>query len=263
MNGYIKLFRKIRDWEWYRMPNTKVVFMEILLTANIRTVKYRGQSIVRGSLLATLDDIASATGLTKDEVRTALKNLKMSHTITTQKYMNKTLINVLNYELYQVSDAPSSHTNPSDIPTQLPYDSHTVPTPNEEEEKEEKEGKEEIPPSTPPIPYEKMRDEYNRLCPDLPKCTRLSDKRKSAISARLRSGYALDDFTQLFAIAQASDFLRGKNKRNWCADFDWLISDANMAKVLEGKYNNRDSANNQPRSKSFSELAAEMDGVML
>ena len=66
----------------------------------------------------------------------------------------------------------------------------------------------------------------------------MSEKRKKAISARLRTGYTVEDFRKVFEIAESSDFLKGKNKRNWSADFDWLICDSNMAKVLEGKYSN-------------------------
>ena len=60
----------------------------------------------------------------------------------------------------------------------------------------------------------------------------------------MNSGYTQDDFITLFRKAQESDFLKGKNDRNWNADFDWLIKDANMAKVLEGKYDNKESVKN-------------------
>ena len=43
----------------------------------------------------------------------------------------------------------------------------------------------------------------------------------------------------LFKKAEASDFLKGKNGRDWQATFDWLIKDNNMAKVLEGNYDNK------------------------
>ena len=49
----------------------------------------------------------------------------------------------------------------------------------------------------------------------------------------------MDDFKTLFEKAQASDFLKGKNGNDWAATFDWLIKDANMAKVLDGNYDNK------------------------
>ena len=68
----------------------------------------------------------------------------------------------------------------------------------------------------------------------------MSDARKKAINARLKTGYTLDDFRKLFEKAEASDFMKGANKRNWSATFDWMICDSNMAKVLDGNYDSRD-----------------------
>ena len=86
--------------------------------------------------------------------------------------------------------------------------------------------------------YIHIRDMYNETCVSFPKVTSLSEKRKKAIAARLKV-YSLDDFKTLFAKAESSDFLKGSNTRNWSATFDWLIADANMAKVLDGNYDNK------------------------
>ncbi len=97
-------------------------------------------------------------------------------------------------------------------------------------------------PAIAPIDSRTIQEMYNALCPSLPTCRVLSDARRKAIGARLRAGYGRDDFQTLFMKAEASSFLRGGNKRNWAADFDWLIADANMAKVLDGKYDDRTPA---------------------
>lgn len=86
--------------------------------------------------------------------------------------------------------------------------------------------------------YQLIADMYNDTCVSFPRLEKLSDARKKAIKARLNT-YSLDDFKKLFEMAEASDFLKGKNGRNWQATFDWLIKDANFAKVLDGNYNNR------------------------
>ena len=93
--------------------------------------------------------------------------------------------------------------------------------------------------------YIHIRDMYNSTCVSFPKVTSLSDKRKKAISARLKV-YTVDDFQRLFTKAEESDFLKGSNGRNWSATFDWLIADANMAKVLDGNYDNKKSAKVNP-----------------
>lgn len=90
------------------------------------------------------------------------------------------------------------------------------------------------------VDYVSVQNLYNLLCIGFPQCSKLSDARKRAIKARFSSGYTLDDFETLFTKAAASHFLRGQNPRNWRADFDWLIKDANMAKVLSGNYDDHE-----------------------
>lgn len=81
-----------------------------------------------------------------------------------------------------------------------------------------------------------IRELYNSVCGSYPRLVKLSEARKRAIKARLRSGYTVDDFKKLFEEAENSAFLKGANGRNWSATFDWLIADSNMAKVLDGNY---------------------------
>lgn len=86
------------------------------------------------------------------------------------------------------------------------------------------------------VNYELIQSLYNDICKSYPRCTKLSDARKRAIKARFNSGYTIDDFKLLFEKAEASSFLKGESDRGWRASFDWLITDSNMAKVLDGNY---------------------------
>ena len=85
------------------------------------------------------------------------------------------------------------------------------------------------------VPCQQIVDMYNSICVSFPSVRSLSDARRKAIKARLNT-YSLDDFKTVFENAEASSFLKGSNDRNWSANFDWLIKDANIAKVLEGTY---------------------------
>ena len=85
------------------------------------------------------------------------------------------------------------------------------------------------------INYRQIANMYNEICISFPRLTKLSDSRKKAIKARLKQ-YSVEDFKRLFTMAEESSFLKGQNNRNWLANFDWLIRDANMAKVLDGNY---------------------------
>jgi predicted phage replisome organizer len=88
------------------------------------------------------------------------------------------------------------------------------------------------------IDYKGVTALYNSVCVSYPAVKTLSENRKKAIRARLKA-YTMDDFKTLFEKAEASDFLKGSNSSNWSATFDWLIKDANMAKVLDGNYDNK------------------------
>ena len=90
------------------------------------------------------------------------------------------------------------------------------------------------------IHYLKIVDMYNKTCVSFPHLRTLSDARKKAIRARLKT-YTFDDFKLMFEKVEASSFLKGKNNRDWSANFDWMIKDANMAKILDGNYDNKDS----------------------
>lgn len=88
------------------------------------------------------------------------------------------------------------------------------------------------------INYQLVADMFNDICISFPKVTKLSDSRKRAIRARLRQ-YSMDDLKRAFEIAEQSNFLKGVNNKNWSANFDWLMKDNNLAKVLDGNYTNR------------------------
>lgn len=100
-------------------------------------------------------------------------------------------------------------------------------------------------------PYEEITRLYNQICTGHPACAKLSESRKKAIRARFASGYTVADFKTLFQKTKDSSFLNGVNDRNWIASFDWLIKDSNMAKVLEGNYDNRTSKQKESKGYSF------------
>mgnify|MGYP004420787131 FL=1 len=88
------------------------------------------------------------------------------------------------------------------------------------------------------ITCKQVVDLFHSICTSYPSVKTLSEARKKAIEARLNT-YSLDDFRIAFEKAEASSFLKGSNDRNWAANFDWLIKDANMAKVIDGNYDDR------------------------
>lgn len=102
-------------------------------------------------------------------------------------------------------------------------------------------------PAADPVPYKAIGDLFHEICVSYPKLRNISDSRRKAIAARWKEyGQDMEIFRELFTKAEASPFLKGKNKRNWAADFNWLMNSENMAKVLEGNYDAQDPAPRPP-----------------
>ena len=101
MNGYIILFRKFLNWEWYKNEVTKSVFLHCILKANWEEKKFEGEIIKRGSFITTLEKLANELGYTISQIRTALKHLVLTNDLAIKTTNKFRVITVVNYELYQ------------------------------------------------------------------------------------------------------------------------------------------------------------------
>lgn len=135
MGSYIKIDRKILDWEWYKNLNTCRLFFHFLLKANWKDCKFEGKDIPRGSFVSSISSLSQETGLTQREVRTAIEHLKTTGELTSKSYNKFTVFTVNNYCLYQVSDKQIDNQTTSERQTN-DKQSTTI-----EEEKEREESK--------------------------------------------------------------------------------------------------------------------------
>lgn len=111
MEGWIKLYRKFLNWEWYKDNNVKVVFIHLLLTANHKDKKWKGKIIKRGQKLTSINHLAQETNLTVQQTRTALNKLKSTSEITTNATSKYTLITVEKYNDYQIEEFINNNQN--------------------------------------------------------------------------------------------------------------------------------------------------------
>ena len=101
MGGFIVLFRKMVDWEWYTDGPCFKLFIHCLLKANYEEKHWRGIMIPRGSFVTSYPKLAKETGLTVQQLRTALKKLISTNELTKESTSDYTLISVVNYGRYQ------------------------------------------------------------------------------------------------------------------------------------------------------------------
>lgn len=107
-NGYIKLHRKLLDWGWYKDPNTKAVFLHLLLTANFTESEYMGVKIYPGQTVIGRKALAETLGMSERNVRTALEHLKETKEITITSTNKFSIVTVVGWELYQLGDEVTS-----------------------------------------------------------------------------------------------------------------------------------------------------------
>ena len=100
-NGYIKLYRSIKSWEWYQDVPTFVVFLHLLLTANYEDKHWKGTLIRRGETVTSYAKIAEETGLSYQQARNAVNKLKSTGEITQFSTSRYSLIHIVNFDFYQ------------------------------------------------------------------------------------------------------------------------------------------------------------------
>lgn len=98
---FILLDRNIKQWRWWKDLKTAMVFLNLLIDANITEHGFSGQIIHRGEVVTSLPSLCNATGLTIREVRTAISHLKSTGEVTDRVYPKFRVITIVNYDKYQ------------------------------------------------------------------------------------------------------------------------------------------------------------------
>lgn len=114
-SGFIKLFRQMTEWEWYQdVPVTKL-FLHLLLIANYEDKRWKGIVVQRGQVSVSLAFLAMGSGLSVQQVRTALSKLESTGEITKRATNGFTLITICKYVDYQFIDNTYQQTDNKQI----------------------------------------------------------------------------------------------------------------------------------------------------
>ena len=181
MNGYIKLHRKIMEWEWYDDPTVMRTFLHLLLKANHKEKTWRGVEIKPGELITSYAHLSQETGLTKQQIRTALDKLESTQEITRTATNKYTTVNVLNWRLYQEEETESNtQSNTQATSKQQTNNKQITTTNNDKNVKNDKNT------------YKDIVEFLNQTAKTNYKHT--SKKTQTLIRARKNEGFTLDDF---------------------------------------------------------------------
>ena len=118
--NWVKLYRKIEDWRWYKDAITFHLFIHLLLNVNY-CPSANGENILgRGQIMVTRRSLTESTNISDRSIRTCIEKLQKSKEILiSQKATNRPhIITICNYDSYQSGFAPSN--------IQLTYNQHTT-----------------------------------------------------------------------------------------------------------------------------------------
>jgi hypothetical protein len=241
--GYIKLYRQITDTPvWADSDKLKLWLMCLMKATHDEKTQVVGNQIIElkaGQFITGRSALSDefnrdvkkdrrVDGLTLFRWLSLFEKMEMLNIKKTNKY---SLVTVLNWDKYQgqrTSNEQQLNNKRTSNEQQLNTNKNDKNVKNVKNEKKED------------ICYQQIADMYNNTCVSFPRLTKLSDARKKAIKARLKT-YTADDLQKAFFLAEQSDFLKGANNRNWSATFDWMLKDTNLAKILDGNYTNNSS----------------------
>lgn len=249
--GWISLHRKIKEhwlWKTEKPFDKRSAWIDILLTVNHEDKKIvLGNEIIivkRGEHITSEPKLAERWGWSRTKVRNFLDLLERDGMIENKKENKKrTRIKVLNYNDYQDYEN-NEKTRQEQVENKTRTSREQDENINNNDNNDNNDNKENIY-SQNKIPYEKIVDLYNSICKTLPQVKKLTDKRKRVLKTRWKKYNDLSIYVEIFRKAEESDFLSGRSGKWTGCNFDWLINENNMIKVLEGNYDNKKKGVNE------------------
>ena len=247
--NWLKLSRCITSMDGYLgEPFCKpMCFIDLLINATHKTIKIhtnKGEILLqRGELSYSIRYLAKRWSVSVRHCRTVLNTFVREGRISVRIVNGINVINIVNYNLYQgdLFDVKSDTTTDTTSDTTSDTNNKNIINKNNIKKisanadiKESRIQNE--------IDFEKLCELWNQQMIDnnctIPQIQRITDRRKQAVLSRLRE-FSKDDILKVIENCARSDFLNGRNNRNFIASFDWAFLPNNFIKILEGNYNNK------------------------
>ncbi len=171
---------------------------------------------------------------TKREIEWATKYFTNVHAIVTMKVLHGMVITILNYDYYQ---SIGNYECANECDDNCANDVLIKRKKGIKKERTNSCDKN-------PCPFDDILDLYHTILAELPRVQKLTERRQKILSARwnekaksergLRSN-TLEFWEGFFKYISQSDFLMGR-KKDWRANFEWIITKKNFHNIIEGIY---------------------------
>ncbi len=99
--GYVKIFRSLIYWKWYKDPYATRVFLHCLLNATAKHYYTKAHVLKRGTFWTTRRYLAQALDISEYHVRKAIEKLVSSNAISCKNTPYGTYISIVNWNFYQ------------------------------------------------------------------------------------------------------------------------------------------------------------------
>ena len=142
-NGWIKLHRKIQDWEWYQNSEMVHLFLHFLLLANHEPGKWQGQQIETGQFITGRIELSQKTGISQQTIRTCIARLKSTNEITVKSTNKFSIITLVKWKDYQIKGQSSTTKSTSQLTNEQPTTNQQLTTNKKNKEFKKKEEVEE------------------------------------------------------------------------------------------------------------------------
>jgi uncharacterized phage protein (TIGR02220 family) len=201
MQGYIKLHRKILEWEWYQDSKMVSLFIHCLLKANFEDKKWQGIDIKRGSFITSYETLSNELSNRYNKfsiqmVRTCLARLRATGEITSKSNNRYTVLTINNYDEYQGDNTPDVQHLTSQQQTN---NKQITTTKNDKNVKNDKNI----------YLYPEFIQKFNEIFSS--KYTTKNQKAATQFKARIADGYTMEDFITALHNAKSDDFHRENN----------------------------------------------------
>ena len=277
--GYVKLWRKTLDSGLLQNGPAWQLFGYLLLRATHkpRRIIVGGVvcELVPGEIVFGRSKAAADLGLSEQQIRTALSLLKKMEIATSRSTNKFTVVLLVNWHNYQDEQAAANQQTNQPTTSNQPAVNHiqalennitslrevvgaTAPTTDQQAEDlgQVEDHQPAQKPSVPPCPHQQILALYHELLPELPRVKVWTGGRQQHLAARWRERWkdgfyatqseGLDYWRRLFSYIARCDFLLGKvyvpGRKPFLASLDWIARAENFAKIIEQRYENKESA---------------------
>lgn len=277
--GYVKLWRKTLDSGLLQNGPAWQLFGYLLLRATHKPYRTIVGGVVcelvPGEVVFGRSKAAADLGLGEQQIRTALNLLKKMKIATSRSTNKFTVVSLVNWHNYQDEQSAANQQTNQPVTSTQPAVNHkqefknnitslrevvgaTAPT-----SEQQVEGFEQVEdhqpaqkPTVPPCPHQQILALYHELLPELPRVKVWTGVRQQHLAARWRERWkdgfyatqseGLDYWRRLFSYIARCDFLLGKvyvpGRKPFLASLDWIARAENFAKIIEQRYENKESA---------------------